>query len=57
MEIKLERMDWEQVKQAAENNLRRALIDEAVWTPIMVMAEKELKKYPPKKEKKPSGVG
>lgn len=40
--VKLERMDWENVKTAAEEELRRVLIGVEVNTAILQLSERKL---------------
>lgn len=42
--MKIERKDWEQLKDAAMKSLKQVIIDELIWQSILDMAEEQLGK-------------
>ena len=44
--IQLTKKDWQECKQAAENNLKRVAIEDKIYSLQLETAERELKKYP-----------
>lgn len=58
--VKLEQMDWENVKTQSIELIRGAMLTKITAEKTLEMAEEEIKKFPQKKEDgkhKPIGVG